>query len=110
MTERTNYTKYSTLSNKKAFGILSDMIKIIELSTPGCVHCAEAKKILEEKIRPNFPDVEIEYIDMLTEKGMEMVQKYGIMSSPGIIINGELFASGGLSEQKLVEKIKSLTP
>lgn len=84
------------------------MIKIQELSTPGCVHCAEAKKILEEKIRPNFPDVEIEYIDMLTDKGMEMVQKYGIMSSPGIIINGELFATGGLSEQKLVEKIKEL--
>ena len=84
------------------------MIKIQELSTAGCSHCASAKKILEEEIKPNFPNVEIEYIDMLSEKGQEMVVKYGVMSSPGIIINNELFSVGGLGKDKLVEKIKSL--
>lgn len=84
------------------------MIKIQELSTPGCSHCAEAKKILEEEIKPNFLDVEIEYIDMLSEEGQKMVQKYSIMSLPGVIVNGELFSVGGLDKNKLVEKIKSL--
>ena len=84
------------------------MIKIQEVTTPGCSHCAEAKKILKEEIKPAFPDVEIEYIDMLTEQGQKMVQDYGIMSSPGIIVNGELFPAGGLDKDKLIEKIKSL--
>lgn len=85
------------------------MIKIQELSTPGCSHCAEAKKILEGEIKPQFPEVEIEYIDMMTEQGQKMVQDYGIMSSPGIVVNGELFAVGGLDKNKLIEKLKELS-
>jgi len=84
-------------------------IKITELSTVGCVSCAAAKNVLEEEIKTEFPDIEIEYIDMLTEKGQKMVADYGIMSSPGIIINGELFSTGGLNKKKLVEKIRSLS-
>ncbi len=83
-------------------------IKIKEISTPGCAGCASAKKILEEDIKPNFPEVEIEYIDMLSEEGQKLVQKHSIMSSPGVIVNGELFSVGGLDKDKLVEKIKSL--
>ena len=84
-------------------------IKIQEVTSPGCSHCAAAKKILEGEIKPQFPDVEIEYIDMMTEQGQKMIQDYGIMSSPGIIINGELFSVGGLDKDKLIEKIKSLS-
>lgn len=83
------------------------MIKIQEVSAPGCAHCAEAKKILEGEIKTQFPNVEFEYIEMMSEQGQKMVQEYGIMSSPGIIVNGELFSVGGLDKNKLVEKIKS---
>ena len=84
-------------------------IKIQEVTSPGCGHCAVAKKILEEEIKPQFPDVEIEYIDMISEQGQKMIQDYGIMTSPGIIVNGELFSIGGLDKNKLIEKIKSLS-
>jgi len=83
-------------------------VKIQEVSTSGCSSCAAAKELLEKEIKPNFPDVEVEYIDMMTEQGQKMVQDYGIMSSPGIIVNGELFSVGGLDKDKLTEKIKSL--
>ena len=82
------------------------MIKIQELSTPGCSSCASAKELLEKEIKPNFPEVEVEYIDMITEQGQKMVLKYGIMSSPGIIVNGELFSIGRLDKDKLIKKIK----
>ena len=84
-------------------------IKIQEVSAPGCVHCAEAKKILEGEIKSQFPNVEFEYIEMMSGQGQKMVQDYGIMSSPGIIVNGELFSAGGLNKDKLIEKIKSLS-
>jgi glutaredoxin len=73
---------------------------------PGCHSCAEVKKIIEE-IKPDFPDLEVEEIDMITPEGQQMVQKYGIMSSPGIIIDGELFSTGGVNKEKLIEKLKS---
>lgn len=83
-------------------------VKITEITSPGCVHCAEAKKIFEEEIKPNFPEVEVEYIDMLTEEGQKLIEVHGIMSSPGILVNGEIFSMGGLDKNKLIEKIKSI--
>jgi len=84
------------------------MIKITILTTEGCSHCQKAKYILENEIKPQYPQVEVEYIDMVTEQEQKMIQQYGIMSSPGIIVNEELFSVGGLDKDKLVEKIKSL--
>ena len=83
-------------------------IKIQEVTSDGCSKCAKTKEILENEIKPNFPDVEFEYIEMMSEQGQKMVQEYGIMSSPGVIVNGELFSIGVLDKDKLVEKIKSL--
>ncbi len=84
-------------------------IKIQELSVTGCSQCAAAQKILEKEIKPEFPEVEIEYFDMLSDKGQELAAEHGIMSSPGIIVNGEVFSVGGLKKDELIEKIHSLS-
>ena len=84
-------------------------ITIQEVAAHGCSKCANAKKVLEETIKPNYPNVTIEYIDMLSDQGQKMVQEYSIMSSPGIVVNGELFSMGGLDKEKLIEKIKALS-
>lgn len=75
---------------------------------PGCHSCEAAKKIFDE-IMPDFSGkIEVKEIDMTMPEGQELVQKYGIMSSPGIVINEELFSTGGVDKAKLVEKLKSL--
>ncbi len=79
--------------------------KIQFLTMVGCHNCAAVKKIFDE-IMPDFPNVEVEEIDIASAKGQEIVQKHGIMSSPGIIINGELFSTGGLDKEKLIKKLK----
>lgn len=84
------------------------MIKIQEVSAPGCSHCEETRRLLQQEIKKRFTNVEIEFIDMMSEKGQKKVQEYGIMASPGIILNGELFSVGGLDKNKLIEKIISL--
>ena len=81
------------------------MTKLQFLTMPGCHSCAEVKKIIEE-IKPDFPDLEIEEIDMTTSEGQALVQKYGVMSSPGIIIDEELFSTGGVSKEKLIKKLR----
>ncbi|MCP6718164.1 MAG: thioredoxin family protein [Patescibacteria group bacterium] len=79
--------------------------KIQFLTMVGCHNCAAAKKIFDEII-PDFPNVEVEEIDIASARGQEIVQKHGIMSSPGIIIDGELFSTGGLDKEKLIKKLK----
>ncbi len=84
------------------------MIKIQFLTMVGCHNCAEVKKIFDE-VMPDFKDkVEVDEIDIVTPEGQELVQKYSVMASPGIIINDELFSTGGVHKEKLVEKLKSL--
>lgn len=82
------------------------MTKIQYLTMPGCHTCAEVKKTINE-ILPQFPETEFKEIDMSTSEGQEMIQKYQIMSSPGIIIDGKLFSSGGFNKEKFIDKLKS---
>ncbi len=77
------------------------------LTMVGCHNCEAAKKIFDEVI-PDYPNVEVKEIDITTEEGQGLVAKYAVLASPGIIINDELFSTGGVDREKLVEKLKSL--
>ncbi len=77
------------------------------LTMVGCHNCAAAKKIFDEVI-PEYPNVEVVEIDITSEEGQELVSKYAVLASPGIIIDDELFSTGGVDRDKLVEKLQSL--
>lgn len=84
---------------------MSKKIILEILSSPGCHTCVEFKKYWEG-VKDNFPDVEMVEIDLTSDKGQEMVSKYMIMASPGVIINGELFSTGGVNKEKFEAKLK----
>ena len=81
------------------------MISIQFITSLGCSECEKAKAILQET-KSTFPHIEIKEIEVMSQKGISLVTKYGIMASPGIIINDELFSVGNLDKEKLFEKIK----
>jgi len=83
------------------------MPKIQFLTMPGCHNCEATKKIFDE-IMPDFLEMEVEEIDMMTPEGQELVQKHSIMASPGIIINGELFSTGTLNKEDFVKKLNEI--
>lgn len=83
------------------------MINIQFVTAPGCHECAKVKKIFEE-LQPQYPKMQIVEIDITSPQGMELVQKYGIMSSPGIIVNGELFSTGGINKPEFIKKLDEL--
>ena len=89
------------------YGILGGMIRLEEITVPGCVECARFKKFWEE-IKGQFPSVEFHEIDATTPEGMDMVQKHMVFASPGIIINGELFSTGGVNKDKFIARLKKL--
>lgn len=83
-------------------------ILVQELSAPGCHICMEFEKFWHS-IEKDWPGVEYQKIDVTTPEGQAMVSKYMIFASPGIIINGELFSTGGFSKQKFLERLKEIS-
>ncbi len=83
------------------------MITIQFVTVPGCHECARAKKIFEE-LKPKYPEMHITEIDATSAEGITLIQKYGIFSSPGIVVNGELFSTGALKKEEFIKKLDTL--
>lgn len=78
------------------------------LSSPGCHIC----RVFEEfwhSIEKDWPNVTFTHLEVTTPEGQEMAGKYMILASPGIIINGELWATGGFDKTKFVQKLKEVS-
>ena len=83
-------------------------IVLEELSSPGCHIC----KTFEEfwhGVENQFPNVQYKNISVISPLGMELAGRHMILASPGIIINGELFSTGGFDQEKFINKIKELS-
>ena len=78
------------------------MTEVLVLSTPGCTHCASAKKILE-KLKKEIKGLLVKEIDIT--KDPAILQKYPVMSAPGIVIDGTLEFTGGVTEDQLRKKL-----
>jgi len=74
------------------------MTNVLVLSTPGCPHCRRALEILEG-LKREKKDLRVEHV-IVTEKP-EVLKKYPIMASPGIVIDGKLVSQGGVNERQL---------
>jgi len=72
-------------------------MKVQVLTTPNCPGCDQVKKYLEEE------HVKYESIDIT--KNPEILQKYFIMSAPGIIIDGKLEFTGVPGKKELMKKL-----
>lgn len=78
------------------------------LSSPGCHNCAAFAAFWESE-KVNWPNVTFKETSITTPEGQELVQKHMIMASPGIIINGELFSTGGVNQREFLGKLKELS-
>lgn len=68
------------------------------LTTPSCSSCLVVEKMLDRM------GVKYELIDIT--KNPEVLQKYPIMTAPGIVINGRLAFVGVPKEQELAKMVK----
>lgn len=72
-------------------------MKVQILTTPGCSGCAKAEKMLDEM------NVNYEVIDVT--ENPKILEKYPIMTAPGIVINGKLEFTGVPSKDELKKKL-----
>ena len=86
------------------------MISVVleELSSPGCHICKQFEEFWHT-IEADWPNVTYQNVDVTTPEGQEMAGKYMIMASPGLILNGELWSTGGYNKDKFLEKLRELS-
>ena len=75
-------------------------MKVQILTTPGCSSCVRVEKMLDEIKEKD------EIIDITKNPGI--LQKYQVMSAPGIVINGKLEFTGVPSKNELERKINTI--
>lgn len=79
--------------------------KVQILKSVGCASCAQATTLIKKIKEEEKLEFEIEEVDIIEHP--DVLQKYQIMTSPGIVIDGKLEFEGMPSEKKLREKLIS---
>lgn len=77
------------------------MTKVQIITTKVCPYCPSAKRVWQEVKKDH--EFEYEEIDAFSDKGREMVEKFGIMTVPTTVIDGKV-AFTGVPEKKKAEE------
>ncbi len=73
-------------------------MKDIKVLGSGCANCKTTLKLIEEVAQARGVAVNLEKIeDMATILG------YGVMSTPGVVIDGKVVHAGGVPDRKKIE-------
>lgn len=83
-------------------------VVVEELSSPGCHICKQFEEFWHS-IEKDWPNVRYRNVNVVTPEGQDMAGKHMIMASPGIILNGELWSTGGFHKEKFIQKLKELS-
>lgn len=74
-------------------------VEITLLTQPGCAYCDHAKQVLG-RVGWDFP-LRVTEIDLHSEDGRRLASHAGVLFAPGVLLDGEPFSFGRLSERKL---------
>ncbi|OHC66740.1 MAG: glutaredoxin [Rhodocyclales bacterium RIFCSPLOWO2_02_FULL_63_24] len=73
-------------------------MKNIKVLGTGCANCQNTLKLIEEVARTKGAAIQLEKIEDL-----QQIIGYGVMSTPGVIIDGKLVHAGGVPARAKVE-------
>ena len=84
-------------------------IEIMILTAPGCTTCDKAKAVVQkvvEQAGQEFTGLSYRTVDVA--ESPEIGTRYGVLSTPAIIINDKLAFRGAPKEKALRKKLESL--
>ena len=70
----------------------------IKVLGSGCANCKATLKVIEDTARKLGIEVELEKVEDIGD-----IMSYGVMSTPGVIIDGTIVHTGGVPDKKTVE-------
>ncbi len=73
-------------------------MKDIKVLGSGCANCKATLKLIEEAVRAKGVEVRLDKVE-----DMAAILGYGVMSTPGVVIDGKVVHAGGVPDRKKVE-------
>jgi len=73
-------------------------MKDIKVLGTGCANCKTTLKLIEEVAQARGVAINLEKVD-----DMAAILGYGVMSTPGVVIDGRVVHAGGVPDRRKVE-------
>ena len=74
-------------------------MKLFKVLGSGCKNCVTTAKLIEDKARALGVVVEIEKVT-----DMAAILGYGVMSTPGVVLDGKVIHAGGIPAASTIEQ------
>ena len=75
-----------------------DVMKNVKVLGTGCANCRNTIKLLEAVAREKGVEIHVEKVEDIQD-----IMRYGIMSTPGVVIDGQVVHAGGVPSRQKVE-------
>lgn len=73
-------------------------MKVIKVLGTGCANCKRTQALIEETARVKGVEIKLEKVE-----DIGAIMGYGVMSTPGVVIDGTVVHAGGVPDRKTVE-------
>ncbi len=70
----------------------------IKILGTGCANCKATQKLVEEVLAAKGVQAQVDKVEDIAS-----IMKYGVMSTPGVVIDGKVVHSGGVPSRAQVE-------
>jgi hypothetical protein len=78
---------------------VSSPVEITLLTQDDCGFCDHAKTVLS-RVGQDYP-LRVTEIDLASDDGKRLAEQAGVLFAPGVLVTGQPFSFGRLSERKL---------
>jgi len=73
-------------------------MKDVKVLGTGCANCKATVKLIEDIARAGDVSIHLEKVENIAD-----IMTYGVMSTPGVVIDGKVVHAGGVPDRKKVE-------
>lgn len=73
-------------------------MKNVKVLGTGCANCKTTLKLIEEAAKAKGVDIQLEKVERIQD-----IMSYGVMSTPGVVIDGKVVHAGGVPDKQKVE-------
>jgi small redox-active disulfide protein 2 len=73
-------------------------VKDVKVLGTGCRNCKNTQQLIEEVARAQGVEIQLEKVDQIAD-----IMRWGILATPGVVIDGQVVHSGGVPSRKQVE-------
>lgn len=72
-------------------------MKNVKVLGIGCANCKKTVKLVEEMAHANGVEIQLEKVEQIQD-----IASYGIMATPGVVIDGQVVHAGGVPSREKV--------